>query len=68
MSNLKGPAGYMFSQVLNKRTKADNLQVAKREYDGKWLLWQYNLKSMKTILSVNSGRSLEFTIPKREHF
>jgi len=44
MSNLKGPAGYMLSQVLNKRTKADNLQIAKREYDEKWLLWQYNFE------------------------
>lgn len=41
MTKLKGPAGYMMSQVLNKRTKEDNVQIAQRAYDGKWNLWRY---------------------------
>jgi hypothetical protein len=41
MLKFKGPAGYMLSQVLNKRKLDDNMQIAQRKYDGKWLLWQY---------------------------
>lgn len=41
MVNKMGPAGYMLSQVLNRRKREDNVQIAPRAYDGKWNLWQY---------------------------
>lgn len=41
MKNKMGPAGYMLSQVLNKRTVDENLQIAKRAYDDMYVIWQY---------------------------